>query len=55
MEDAPTSDATTDTGAAMVSMFQVDSTAIMATAIFGAKLLRTDAVCKIVNMGEATA
>ncbi len=55
MQDAPTSDATTGTGAAMVSMFQVDSTAIMATAIFGAELLRSDAVAKITGMGGVTA
>jgi hypothetical protein len=56
MEDPPTMDATTGTApAASVSMFQVDSTAIMATAIFGAELLRTDAVAKITGMGGVTA
>mgnify|MGYP003402791525 CR=1 FL=1 len=33
----------------------VNSVAIMATATFGAELLRSDAVCKITGMGEATA
>ena len=48
-------DATTGAGTTLVSMFQVNSVAIMATAIFGAELLRSDAVCKITGMGEATA
>jgi hypothetical protein len=56
MSDAPTQDATTGTAtAASVSMFEVDSVAIMATANFGAELLRTDAVAKITGMGGATA
>jgi hypothetical protein len=56
MSDAPAMDATAGTAtAASVSMFQVDSVAIMATAIFGAELLRSDAVCKITGMGGVTA
>ncbi len=55
MDDAPTSDATVGSGATSVNMFQVNSVALMATAIFGAELLRADAVCKITGMGGVTA
>jgi hypothetical protein len=47
MSDAPGSNASTGTGASMVSMFQSNSTALLAQRTFGFKVGRTRAVTKI--------
>ena len=50
MNTAPTMDGTTPAGAAVVSMFQTNSTALRATAWFGATVLRDDAVAEITGI-----
>lgn len=47
MDDAPTHDATTPTGASLVSMFQTDTTAVRALMYLGAHQLRTGAAAVI--------
>jgi Phage capsid family len=50
MSDAPTMDGTTPTAAALTSMFMSNSTALRATAWFGASVLRDDAVAEITDI-----
>ncbi len=50
MSDTPTHDAVTPTAASLVSMFQTNSTAFIANAVFGAQVLRNDAVAEITGI-----
>jgi len=51
MDTAPTMDATVPTPAQMVSMFQTNSTALIANAWIAAQVLRSDAVAVITGIG----